>query len=424
MTNLTCNFDTIPTRAGRGTLKYDLRGDLFGRSDVIPMWVADMDFECAPQIKKAIVERADHNLYGYDIGASLCGGSVGNWLRRRNGWEVECEWLRFTTGVLAGLGFAIRAFTEAGDAVVIQTPVYPPFRTLVEANGRRGVTNPLHHTADGFAMDFGGLEKIFSAGARAIILCNPHNPVGRVFTRDELTRLGELCVEYDVTILSDEIHSDLIFAPHRHIHIASLDERFAARCVTFVAPSKSFNIAGLATSVAIISDEKMREKWDAEYARSHIIEGTLFGHVALRAAYDHCEGWLEELLAYLKGNVEYVHTFLCENIPSVKAPCQQGTYLVWLDFRELLDSLPPARLVGELVEPSAAASGGGGPTNSASSGHRRLMSWLADEAGLGLNSGADFGREGVGFARLNVATNRATLEQAMSQLYDAVGRLC
>lgn len=383
------NFDTISDRRGTETIKYDACRDVFGNPDVIPMWIADMDFECAPAIGQAICRRASHNLYGYDFGGERCAMPVKRWFARRSGWDIEPEWLRFTTGVVAGLGFAVRAFTEPGDGVVIQPPVYPPFRAVVEENDRRVIANPLRRTADSFEMDFDDLDAKL-AEAKAIILCNPHNPVGRVFTEEELTHLGELCVKHNVTIISDEIHSDLVFAPHKHLHIASLRPEFAERCISFSAPSKTFNIAGLTTSTAIMTSEDMRAKWDAEYAKSHIPTGTAFGHIALRAAYDECEDWLDQVLEYLQGNVEYVREFIAANIPAIKTTRQEGTYLMWLDFREL-----------------------GHPS------HNSLMEWLVREAGLGLGSGADFGREGIGFARLNAATNRATIERAMRQLADA-----
>ncbi len=386
------NFDTIPQRAGTNTLKYDIRRNLFGNPDVIPMWIADMDFECAPAIGEAIRRRAAHNVYGYDLGGEVYGGSLTGWLERRFGWNVEPKWLRFTPGVVSGLGFAIKAFTDPGDGIVIQPPVYPPFKGMVEANGRRVLNNPLRSVGDSFEMDFDDLDRKLAL-ARAMILCNPHNPVGRVFTEEELRRVGELCVRHDVTLISDEIHSDLVFAPHKHTHIAALDPRFAERTITFVAPSKSFNIAGLATSAGIMSSEKMRETWDREYNTTHVNGGTVFGLIAMRAAYDHCEDWLEEMLAYVKDNIDYVRSFLAENIPQIKTVRQEGTYLMWLDFREL------------------------------GMGHKELMEWLAREAGLGLNSGIDFGREGAGFARLNAATNRATIEKAMRQLQKAVEKL-
>jgi len=388
------NFDTIPQRSGTETLKFDAREEIFGNKEVIPMWIADMDFECAPAIGEAIRRRAEHNVYGYDFGGQRCSRSVAGWLERRGDWSVRPEWLRYTTGVVSGLGFAVRAFTAEGDGVVIQPPVYPPFRSMVEANGRRAVDNPLLAVGDSYEMDFSDLDRRL-ASARAIILCNPHNPVGRVFTEDELRRVGELCERHDTLIISDEIHCDLIFAPHRHRHIAAIDGgRFARRTVTFIAPSKTFNIAGLATSVAIIPNEELRERWDAEYGRAHIPDGTAFGHIALRAAYDECEPWLEDVLVYLADNAAYVRTFLAERIPEVRTVRQQGTYLMWLDMRAL------------------------GFTT-----QEELMRWLVREAGLGLGNGADFGPGGEGFARMNVATNRATLERAMTQLEAAVRAL-
>ncbi|MDR2913113.1 MAG: PatB family C-S lyase [Alistipes sp.] len=408
MINFTYNFDTIPKRAGTETLKFDARDRFFGHSEVIPMWVADMDFESPPAVGEAILRRAAHNLYGYDITGEGCAPALGRWLARRSGWTIENDWVRLTTGVVSGLGFAIRAFTSPGDGIVIQTPVYAPFRSMTEANDRRVVTNPLRVTGDSYEMNLEDLDRKLSTplegGGRvsAIILCNPHNPVGRVYSESELRGVGELCVRHDVTIISDEIHSDLVFTPHRHLHIAALDPRFAERCVTFVAPSKTFNIAGLATSAAIISSTAMRDAWDTEYGRSHIPEGTMFGHIALRAAYDHGEAWLEELLHYLRGNVEYIRTFLAEQLPSVRCVQQEGTYLMWLDFRELMS---------------------GTESGSGFTSHTELMEWLVHEAGLGLSSGADFGREGIGFARMNIATNRTTIQKALTQLTKAINSI-
>jgi cystathionine beta-lyase len=384
-------FDTIPERENTETLKFDARESVFGSPKVIPLWVADMDFECPPAVGEAISRRTAHNVYGYDFGGERCAPSVVGWLGKRSGWKVEPEWLRFSTGVVSGLGFAIRAFTASGDSIVIQPPVYGPFRMMTEENGRRVITNPLRAVDDGYEMDFDDLDRKLS-GARAMILCNPHNPVGRVFTEDELRRVGELCEKHDVTIISDEIHSDLIFAPYRHTHIAAIDGgRFASRTITFIAPSKTFNIAGLATSVAIMPSEEMRATWDTEYGHSHIPNGTTFGHLALRAAYDECEPWLEELLVYLRENVDYVRAFIAAEIPAVRTVRQEGTYLMWLDFREL-----------------------------GFASHGDLAEWLVRDAGLGLSNGADFGREGIGFMRLNAATNRATLEKAMVALATAV----
>jgi cystathionine beta-lyase len=384
------NFDTIPNRAGTNTLKYDARGEIFGTSELIPMWIADMDFECAPAIGDAIRQRATHNVYGYDFGGETCNSSLINWFGRRTGWTISPEWLRYTPGVVAGLGFAIRAFTDCGDGIVIQSPVYPPFRGMIEANGRKVITNPLRVVGDRFEMDFDDLDRKL-ADARAIILCNPHNPVGRVWSESELKRVGELCVKHNVLIISDEIHCDLVYLPAHHTHIASLNDRFAERTITFVAPSKSFNIAGLATSAAIIPSESMRALWDKEYEGTHVIGGTMFGHIALRTAYDCCEDWFDQLLPYLKSNIDHVRSFLAENVPQVTTFEQEGTYLMWLDFREL-----------------------------GFSSQKELNSWLTDEAHLGMNSGADFGREGIGFARMNVATNRATLDRALQQLHEAV----
>jgi cystathionine beta-lyase len=388
------NFDTIPERMESETLKFDAREHVFGLSTVIPMWIADMDFECPLAVGQAISARAAHNVYGYDFGGERVAPSVVDWIAKRGKWNTEKSWLRFTTGVVSGLGFAIRAFTNPGDSIVIQPPVYGPFRSMTEHNDRKVIENPLLQIGDSWQIDFDDLDKKLSS-ARAIILCNPHNPVGRVFTIDELRHLGELCERHNVTIISDEIHSDLILSPHHHTHIAAIDNgRFAERCITFVAPSKTFNVAGLATSVAIIPSTSMRRTWDIEYNRIHVPDGTTFGHIALRAAYNHGEEWLDQLLIYLQNNVNYVRNFLANNTPMVRTFRQEGTYLMWLDFRQL--NFPS---------------------------QHDLMNWLIHSANLGLSNGTDFGTQGLGFARINIATNHATLSQAMSQLANAVNTL-
>lgn len=382
------DFDRVVVREGTRCEKYDSREEIFGRADVIPLWVADMDFEVAPFITEAIMRRAAHPVYGYEFRGSGFYDSAAGWIARRGGWNVEPGWMNFTPGVVSGLVCAMRAVTQEGDGVVIQPPVYPPFARVTKSNGRRLVENPLRETNAGYEMDFDDLDRKLN-GAKALLLCNPQNPTGRVFTRGELERVGELCIRHDVVLISDEIHCDLIQKPYQHIHIASLSDELAHRTITLVAPSKTFNLAGLSTSLAVIPDPSLRRRFRAEFDRMHIDQGNVFGTVALEAAYRQGDEWLDRLLEYVRGNMEYVTEFFARHIPSVKTRPSEGTYMMWLDFRAW--GLSP----------------------------QELWHFLVFEAGLGLNEGARFGTGGEGFMRINLATRRALVEQAMSQLETA-----
>ena len=383
------NFDEEIRREGTSCEKFDLRGEIFGRDDVIPLWVADMDFAAPPEVTEAIRKRAEHPVLGYSYRSDAYWDAIIGWVERHGGWKLRREWLDFTPGVVSGIVFALRAFTSEGDGVVIQPPVYHPFARQTRLNGRRVLENPLIQAGDGrFVVDFDDLDRQLS-GAKALLMSNPLNPTGRVCTREELTRIGELCVKHDVLILSDEIHSDLIYDPHRHLHIAALDERFARRTVTFIAPSKTFNMAGLSTSVVIVPDDSLRRRLQVELARLHADQGNIFGAVALEAAYSRCDEWLEQLIGYLDGNVSYVLDFLRDRIPSVHAARPEGTYLMWLDFREW-------------------------PMT-----HEQTYRLLIDRAGLGVNEGSMFGEQGRGWMRFNIASPRRVIERAMDRLYRA-----
>lgn len=379
------SFDDIAVRRGTRCFKWDAMKNEFGRDDLIPLWVADMDFRAPDFIRDAVVRRAEHGVYGYGIRDAEFWNAVIGWERRRNGWNIERRWLDFTPGVVAGFSFAIRAFSHEGGRVVIMPPVYPPFAAQIEANGRKTVNNPLLHTPDGWRIDFEGLDRALE-GADAILLCNPHNPTGRVFTSDELERVGELCVKHNVFIISDEIHSDLIQKPYRHVHIAALSDSLARRTLTFIAPTKTFNIAGLSTSIAIAPDAEVRSRMAAELARTHVDQGNVFGTAALTAAYSQGDRWLDALIEYVGGNMRMVSEFFARRLPQVEAPVSEGTYLMWLDFRRT--GMPHAEIV------------------------RRLT----DCARVGLNNGLAFGAEGEGFVRMNTATSRALLSEALERI--------
>ena len=386
------NFDAILSREGTNCEKFDRRGELFGRSDVIPMWVADMDFAAPDAVVEALTERMKHPILGYSYRGDGYWNSVIGWVKRHSGWDLRREWLDFSPGVVSGVVFALRAFTQEGDGVVIQPPVYHPFARQTRMNGRTVVDNPLREVNGRYEIDFEDLDRKLD-GAKVFLMSNPHNPSGRVYTREELTRIGELCMKHDVLILADEIHSDLVYEPHRHVHIAALDKAFADRTVTFIAPSKTFNIAGLSTSVAITTNDALRRRLRAEFDKLHVDQGNIFGAVALEAAYSHGDEWLRQLNSYNKGNIDYVCGFLKENIPSVRCTPPEGTYLMWLDFRQW-------------------------PMSS-----EEVYRFLIDKAGLGLNDGLIFGEQGRGWMRMNIATQRSVVERAMDQLYEAYKQL-
>ncbi len=382
------NFDTVPCRKGTACEKFDETGQIFGREDIIPMWIADMDFEILPAITEAVCKRAKHCVYGYGLRPDSYFDSIIGWMRRRHDWPVRREWLGFTPGVVAGFSFAIRALTDEGDGVLIQPPVYPPFANMIRLNGRREIDNPLKIVDGRFEIDFEDLDRKL-AEAKVMLFCSPHNPTGRVFTREELLRIGELCAKHDVKIISDEIHADLIRPSYRFYSIASLNDDLAHRTLTLTAPSKTFNIAGLSTSVIIIPDEHLRDRFNTEFAKTHADQGNIFGTTALETAYNYGEEWLEEAMQYIDGNIRYVDGFLREHTPRIRHYAQEGTFLMWLDCRGMGLSQP------------------------------ELLDFWTNRAHIGLNDGAAFGQEGVGFMRMNVGTSRSVVERAMNQLREA-----
>lgn len=385
---MTYDFDTIVKRAGSSCIKYDTLKETFGTEDVLPMWIADMDFPAAPFIMDAIMRRAMHPCFGYGIREDDYYNAIINWVERHNHWNIEKGWIDFTPGVVAGFSFAIRALTAEGDGVLIMPPTYPPFAAQIKANGRKVVCCPMANREGHFEIDFELLDQKL-AEAKAILFCNPHNPTGRVFTEEELRRVGELCLKHNVNIISDEIHSDLIQKPYHHTHLASLSEALAERTVTLIAPTKTFNIAGLSTSVMITPGEALRAKVREELNRYHIDQGNLFGTTTLIAAYNEGDEWLEQLLDYIAGNMQLVSDFFAEKMPEVVARKSEGTYMMWLDFRGL------------------------GMT------HEELCKFLAEEAHVGLNDGASFGEEGRGFMRINLATSREMVQTALDRIYNA-----
>jgi cystathionine beta-lyase len=384
------NFDEIIDRNDTLSVKYGLRKKIFGREDAIPLWVADMDFKTPDFIVDAIKERADHEIYGYSYRPDSFYQAAQNWVKKRHNWSIDFSWLTFTPGIVPGVNLSVLEFTEPGDKIMIQPPVYFPFFHAVKKNNRTLVENKLVLNNGRLEIDFQDFEKQLQNGVKMFILSNPHNPGGNVWTRDELKRMGELCLEYNVLILADEIHSDIVFPGHKYIPMASLSEEIAENTLTFIAPSKTFNIAGLAISVGIISNRKLRDRFNNMMDRIHIANGNLFGTVALEAAYRYGEDWLDQLLQYLKKNLDFLTRYIEKNIPQIKVIQPEGTYLVWLDCREL--NVP----------------------------NDQIHKFMIEKAGVAFNDGASFGENGQGFQRLNFGCPRSVLEKALDNIKKAV----
>ena len=379
------NFDKIVDRADTNCVKYDLRKAVFGNPDVLPMWVADMDFETPVFAREAVMQRALHPIYGYHFKDEPYFKAIQGWLLRRHQWEVPLEWMSFVPGVVCGFNMAVLAFTNEGDEVIIQSPVYPPFHHAVSEHGRRLVYNSLKIGVDGYEMDFDLLEQQAKT-AKMLILSNPHNPVGRCWSREELVRLCDICLRNDVLVISDEIHCDLVLPGYKHTPYATLSAETAEHCIVFHAASKTFNLAGLATSTAIVPNEQLRVTYNkyVEALEAHL--GNIFGKVATQASMEQGDEWLRQLLDYVQGNIDYVSGFLSKNLPLVRFFKPQATYMMWLDF------------------------------NGYGLSEEELWRKMTQEAQLGFNRGSDFGQEGKGFFRINLACPRSIVEEAMNRL--------
>jgi cystathionine beta-lyase len=384
------DFDRVIDRRGTDSVKWAVNEKRFGSRDVISAWVADMDFEAPPPVVQAIRARAEHGIFGYPIRPPGYYDALANWTRKRYGWEIQTEWATHSPGVVTGLCIAVHAYTQPGDKIIIQPPVYPPFFSVVRNNGRQLVFNPLKFADGTFRMDLENLEKQIDARTKMLILCSPHNPVGRVWTRDELSQLGELCLRKNILIVSDEIHCDLILRGYAHVPLARLSDALAQNTITTLAPSKTFNIPGLYAAVAIIPNPRLRAQFDTARENLGLEGANIFGMVALPAAYRTGEEWLEQLLDYLQGNLEFLLTYFEKHIPAIKPIRPEGTYLAWLDCR------------GMGLDDAA------------------LKEWMLKRARVAMNEGHTFGEPGRGFLRLNFGCPRATLEEALQRIEKAV----
>ena len=383
------NFDKVISREGTSCVKYDLRKAVFGTEDLLPMWIADMDFQSPPAVIDAAQELCNHGIFGYAFRSESSIEAFIAWVSKRHNWNIKREWITSSPGIVAALPIAIRAFTATGDKILIQTPVYPPFHSVVKDNNQQLVCSPLIIKDGQYQIDWEDFETKLKNWVKMFILCNSHNPLGRVWNRDELEQMGDLCCKYGVIIFSDEIHSDLALFGNIHIAMASISEEIAQNTITAMAPSKTFNIAGMLNSVIISSSKVLLSGFHKELTSLHLDLWNIFGHTTMEAAYKYGEDWLNELIKYLEGNVNYAYNFINDEIPSVKLIKPQGSFLLWLDFRETGYS------------------------------HQEVGERLIKIAKLGLNDGAAFGKEGIGFRRMNIGAPLSVVKEGLNRLKTA-----
>lgn len=387
------NFDEIINRENTNSIKWDRRKDIVGTENVIPLWVADMDFPSPKEVREAMMKRLEHPIYGYTYLNDSYYEAAVKWFHKRFGWKVDKSWICFAEGVVPGLNTIIAALTKPGDEVIIQTPVYPPFYKVIENNGCKVVENPLINNDGYYEMDLQQLEKCISNRTKLLILCSPHNPVGRVWTKEELTKLSEFCIKHDLIVVSDEIHGDIVYEPNVHTVFSTISEETAERSIICTAPNKTFNIAGFKTANIIIKNEKLRRAYNLQNEKFFIEGLNIMGAVAQEAAYTYGEEWYQELMKYLKGNIDFTLKYFKENIPEIKIQKPEGTYLLWLDCTGL----------GLEAE--------------------ELFKFFIEQCGVWLNGGETFGVKGAGYMRMNLGTSRATLKLALERIGKGVKEL-
>jgi len=387
------NFDEPVYRKNTDCIKYDAMEAFWGVSDAIPMWVADMDIKTPPFVIDALKKRLEHEVFGYSFKTDRYFQSIINWLNKRHGWNVKKEWISFSPGVVAGFTIAIEQFTNTNDEIIVQPPVYFPFFESIENTGRKVVYNNLKLKNGNFEIDFNNLESKITDKTKMLLLCNPHNPGGRVWSKEELLRISNICHKNNILVVSDEIHADVVYSPAKHIPYASISEQAAQNSITVMSHSKTFNVAGLTTSYVISANENLLEQYEKALRIPHLHMGNIFGTEALIASYTHGEEWLSQLIDYLKENIEYVDSFVKQHIPKLKVIIPQSTFLLWIDCREL-------NMTGQ-----------------------EIRDFFFKKAKIAVNEGSMFGPRGEGFVRLNIGCNRKTIEQAMAQLKDAINNI-
>lgn len=386
------NFDEIIERRGTNCIKFDAIKERFGNENLVPLWVADMDFRTPDFIVNAIKKRCEHEIFGYTYGSDTYFNSIIEWVHYKHNWKIQREWLSYIPGIVKGIGFVLQCFTHPGDKVIIQPPVYHPFRIVPESMGRKVVYNPLKLVNGVYEMDFDQLESVIDESCKVLILCNPHNPGGVVWPKDSLIRLAEICKKHHILVISDEIHAEMAYPQFTHHPFATVSAEAAACSITFMAPSKTFNIAGIVTSYSIVPNEEIRKKFYAFLEAGELGDGTIFAYTATEAAYTYGAEWLQQMRMYITENVRFVDDFLKTHLPKIKVYPPQASFLVWLDCRELnLDQ-------------------------------KELVHLFQDKAGLLLNDGSMFGPGGEGYMRLNIGCPRSLLESALSALKKAIDK--
>lgn len=382
------DFDQVASREGTSSVKWEMLKQ-YQREDIIPMWIADMEFKTPDFIVDAVKQRAENEIYGYTAKTDRWYEAIINWQEKRNNFKVSKDMISFSPGIVPGLAMAVNAFTKKGDKIMIQQPVYPPFINAIKNNGRKILNNPLKVVDGQFEIDF-ELFKKQAKSAKMFILCNPHNPGGRVWSREELKKMAKICYKNKVVVVSDEIHSDLTFSGHKFHAFATVSPEAAKISLTFNSPSKPFNMAGFATAYAIAPEKKIHEAFENySTCQSMLYDGNVFAYNTVEAAYNHGEQWLEQMMKYVEENVKYTLDFLRENTPKIKFIVPQASYLIFLDCRQLGMS------------------------------QTKLVDFFIKDVKLLLNDGATFGKEGKGFMRLNLAYPRQTIEKALNQLKEA-----
>ena len=383
------NFDEVIDRKGTNCEKWD---DIQLCSEgAIALWVADMDFTVPDETTRAMMSRLDHHIFGYTFRSQGWKGSIISWLGRRHGWNVEKEWIKFSPGVVPAIAMAILSYTNEGDGVLIQPPVYPPFAKTIINGSRKLVENPLNLVNNRFEMDYDDLEmKLSSENVKLALLCSPHNPSGRVWKRDELERFASICLSRGVIIFSDEIHSDIVYSGNKHIPISGINSDIANITLTAMSPSKTFNLAGLSTSEMIIPNKDLRSKYSKTMDFMHIGGGNIFGAIASESSYDNGEEWLDQLLDYLEGNIDFIDKFLSEETPELKLMRPEGTYVPLINCRQL--GLSPVE----------------------------LEKLFKDKAKVVLNAGYTFGKQSEGFMRMNIAAPRSILAEGLKRIKKAL----
>ncbi|WP_028783563.1 MalY/PatB family protein [Thalassobacillus devorans] len=383
-------FNEVKERTGTRSVKWDMTEKLFKSNEVLPMWVADMDFQAPQAVIDALTERAAHGIFGYTITDELVEGTIYDWLKKQYDWTIDTKWISYSPGVVPSLHMIVQALTKKGDNLLIQTPVYPPFYKVIEQHDRNLIQNPLIYQDHRYEIDYEDFEnKIVENDVKAFILCNPHNPVGRVWTEEELKNMADICLKHDVLIFSDEIHADLVLSGHKHVPIASISEEINDKTITCLSPTKTFNLAGLQASYVVTANEKMKKSMDDTFLAQGMNMLNTMGITALEAAYKHGEEWLEELLKVIEDNKNYAVKYLNET-GQIKVIEPEGTYLLWLDCTKM------------------------------GMEHEELKSFMQETAKVGLNDGASFGKEGEGFMRMNIACPKATLKEGVDRIVKAL----